>query len=320
MGLVCHAIALLLAAALPAAPTVERVSEGGRYERLATPYLEADAHGKLRFLEDLLLRRSDSAIRVYLPPAELERQRGRNREILSLAAQGRELTQSGLLKLLAEVDRQEQEAIQKLRRDYAYSTAQAFHGNRTEFDKWSEAWRRIEQAWQQDGRPFDWQPRMIAWLGQASAQQAEISLAVRRDRNPLLGAIPPRTGPRIQQMELEARIAGYNLALSRLISELHLRSDWSVEQLGASAGELADLATTRHDLSLYWNLLPGARRAHMTPLDPLDDAISLLASRTSKLRRQLESASADHSPRTAWELRRLDEVSRRLATLAGPRS
>jgi hypothetical protein len=79
---------------------------------------------------------------------------------------------------------------------------------------------------------------------------------------------------------------------------------------------LSDLATARHDLSLYWGLLPAKTRARMTALAPIDGAISLLAARTSTRRRELETSPGEIGAREQWELRRLDDVSRRLATLA----
>lgn len=308
----------VLAPALPVAategPTIER------YRDAAGEYQRADAAGKLRFLEDLLAR-SNAAASVTSTGAELSRVRKRNRAILERAAQGRELTGGGLLELLAEVDAQEQRALAKLRRDFAFSTAQAFHDNRAEFDKWHDAWERIEQRYEDRGRPLAWQQRMIDWLALASARQAQISLA--RTHPDLMPRPRPKTtplgrGPNIQLRELEARIAGYNLAAARLFSELHAKQTWSVEELGTAAGELTDLATLRHDLDLYWKLLPEESQARIVPLRTLDDVIPLLARRTVERRRALEVEAAN-SPRAAWELRRLDEVSRRLATLAMPR-
>jgi hypothetical protein len=66
--------------------------------------------------------------------------------------------------------------------------------------------------------------------------------------------------------------------------------------------------------------LPAKTRARMTPLQPIDGAISLLAARTSTRRRELESHDGEIGARAQWELRRLDDVSRRLATLASTRS
>jgi hypothetical protein len=71
---------------------------------------------------------------------------------------------------------------------------------------------------------------------------------------------------------------------------------------------------------LYWGLLPAKTRARMTPLEPIDGAISLLAARTSTRRRELETSRGEIGAREQWELRRLDDVSKRLATLASSRS
>lgn len=313
-------IAVLLAAA-PSSSASEP-QNGLRYQEAARDYRHSDASGKRQFLAGLMSRH-DAASSVTTSGAELKRLRERNRAILDRAATGRELSDSGLLELLAEVDAQEQHAIAKLRRDFAFSTAQAFYDNRADFDKWHDAWERIESRYQQDGCPLALQKRMIDWLALASARQAQISVARLQLGGSRRGSLPERIPTQrkadIQHSELESRIAGYNLAVSRLFSELHSKRAWSVEDLGRAAGELADLATTRHDLNLYWNLLPRGSQARQTPLRSLDDVIPLLARRTAERRRELVHMAAD-SPRAAWELRRLDEVSRRLATLATPRS
>jgi len=312
-------LAVLLAAAQSVSAS-EPPSEQ-RYQEAAGAYRQSDAAGKRKFIDDLVSR-YDAASSVTMSGAKLKRLRERNRAILNRALEGRELSDGGLLQLLAEVDTQEQRAIAKLRRDFAFSTAQAFHDNRPEFDKWHDAWERIESRYQFDGRPLVLQNRMIDWLALASARQAQISIARLQPssskRVSVPPQIPPPRGPNIQHTELESRIAGYNLAVSRLFSELTTKQDWSVEDLGHATAELADLATTHHDLNLYWKLLPHQSQTRRTPLRSLDDVIPLLARRTTERRRELEQMSAA-SPRAAWELRQLDEVSRRLATLATPR-
>ncbi len=331
--LVVRRLFVALAAGMLSAIPCAADNHGERYQRLAAPYQQADAAGKQRWLEDLLLHRSDPAGRVFLSAEDLERLRARHLAILGRSAAGDELSDSGVVRLLAEVDAQEQAAIARLQRDYAFATAAAFHNNRDAFHKWSDAWRAIERQWLAAGQPFAWQPRMIAWLQQASSRQAQLTKPgaprtaqpaapsfTRRQATPSIRAIPPRMGPKIQHDELQSRITGYNLALSRFISELHTRNTWNAEDLSHAANELSDLAAARHDLSLYWGLLPADVRARTTPLEPMDPAISLLAARTSERRRELEVSSAGLSSRSAWELRRLDEISRRLATLAPPRS
>jgi hypothetical protein len=309
---------ILVAAALQAAGAAPQ--QTGRYQAAAREYQEANSVGKLQFLQGLFAR-SESAVSVSLDRAEQERIGKRHQAILYRAAKGSELTNSALMQLLAEADEHEQHAIKKLQRDFAFSSAQAFHDNRFEFDRWHDAWDRIEKRYEQDGRPIAWQSRMIDWLALASARQAQISVArLHADRSAKRQPLPASRSPetRIQLRELESRIAGYNLAVSRLFSDLHRGRTWTVEELARAAGELTELATTRHDLQLYWKLLPEDYQAQIVPLRTLDDVIPLLARRTAQRRRDLETAAGD-SPRTAWELRRLDEVSRRLATLATPR-
>ena len=315
-ALVCVAAPLVLARAEQ--PLVEK---GGRYDQMAASYLLSDAAGKQQWLENLLLHRADPACGVFMSADELERQRARQRAILSRAAAGGELSADGVARLLAEVDGQEQNAIAKLSRDYQFATAQAFHHDRAGFEKWNGDWREIVGKWRAEGEPLSWQPKLIAWLQQATAIQIRASrIAQRPAAVPEVRPITPRIGPAIQQPQLEARIAGYNLTLSRLIAKLHSQSTWTAEELSHAASELSDLATARHDLALYWGLLPASTRVRMSALQSIDSAISLLAARTSALRRQLEANGGQTSSRSQWELRRLDDVSRRLATLAAARS
>jgi hypothetical protein len=303
------------------AATDKADEEPGRYDQMAAAYLLSDAAGKQRWLEELLLHRADPACNTYMNAEQLERQRARQRAILSRSAAGGQLNPISVVRLLAEVDAQEQNAIAKLSRDYQFATAQAFHNNRSEFDKWSSAWDRIDDKWKAAGEPLAWQPKLIAWLEQAAANQNRAGQLARKSAvPPVVRPIVPRSGPAIQHTELEARIAGYNLSLSRLLAHLHSHATWTTEELGHAANELSDLATARHDLSLYWGLLPAKTRARMTPLEPIDGAISLLAARTSTRRRELETSRGEIGAREQWELRRLDDVSKRLATLASSRS
>jgi hypothetical protein len=229
------------------------------------------------------------------------------------------LSGEGVRRLLAEVDSHEQQAIARLSRDYQFATAKAFQEDRAEFEKWNDAWNKIDSRWHAEGQPLAWQPKLIDWLKRSTESQRQVSKIARRPV-PEVRPIAPRTGPAIQQSELEARIAGYNLTLSRLISKLHTQATWTAEDLGHAASELSDLATARNDLTLYWKLLPASTRQRMPALTPIDGAISLLAARTSARRRQLEATEGDNDGGTQWELRRLDDVSRRLATLAAARS
>lgn len=320
--LACWTTALVCVAAplVPVAAEAQSEEKEGRYEQMAASYLLSDAAGKQQWLEHLLLNRADPACGIYMTADQLEQQRTRQRAILNRSAAGRELSPDGILRLLSEVDGQEQRAIAKLSRDYQFATAQAYHHDRGEFEKWNGAWDKIDDQWRAEGAPLSWQPKLITWLQRATEKQALASRLARRPAPIALRPIAPRTGPAIQHTELEARIAGYNLTLSRLISQLHSQSNWTAEELGHAANDLSDLATARHDLALYWGLLPASTRSRMTALQPIDGAISLLAARTSTLRRQLESSNGEPNSRSQWELRRLDDVSRRLATLAAARS
>ncbi len=296
----------------------QQSEDTGRYESLLVAYELADQATRYQWLEQLLTR-SEYAARFSLTETELQTLRTRHRTILARVVAGDELTNHGVKQLIAEVDHHEQQAITRLSADFQYATAQAFHHNRAEFARWTTAWQRIDHAWRGQNQPLDWQPRIVDWLGRMSSRQQQAALAAQGDKTPIR-PIAPHTGPKIQIDELRARIVGYNLAISRLVAELHSRSAWSTEDLGHAANELADLAAARHDLELYWSLLPPRQQTNLSKLEPLDGAIALLTARTSNRRQQLQKGTNESQDRTAWELRRLDEVSRRLATLASSRS
>ena len=90
-------LALAVAAVLAcAANTLAVDSPGERYRQLAVPYEQADPADRLRWLEDLLLNQAEPACRVYMTPEQLQLLRRRHQAILSRAAAGHELSDSGV--------------------------------------------------------------------------------------------------------------------------------------------------------------------------------------------------------------------------------
>jgi len=326
-----------LIAALAAAPGAA-ADAPARYGAPIAEYQRLSPAERHAWLQHLLIGRGEAAARTAMSADEFRRLQERDQNILERSAAGRELSPEGLARLLAEVDRAERLAIEKLRRDFAFATARAYHDNRAAFDRRSEAWRRIEQHWNQTGQSFSWQPRILRWLDKNAPRQTETiarrppppaiapqaNTSPRRapqtanrpiQRTPASAGQP--SGPRVDQGELLARIAGYNMALARMIVELNEQQHWTVLELDRAAGELSELTSTRADLAIYRELVPPQDRKLLPTLDSPQTAISLLARRTADRRRQLESPDHAATPEyAAWELRRLERVSQRLASFA----
>ncbi len=327
-----HLLLGLLVAALPWPAAVAGQGDARRYHEQQIVYDQLDSSARASWLGRLLVERAEPAAQIYMDREQLAQLRERHRAILSRAAAGRELSERGLVTLLSEVDRQEQAAIDYLARDYEFATARAFHRNRAEFERWNGAWRSIEREWYQAGRPFSWQPRLIQWLelaedqypGAASVAADTPQPSAQRSTRTGAATAEPRTvatpssAPHFQVGELEARITGFNLEVARLVAQLHEQRQWTATELQRAVDQLSDLATRRADLLLYWRMLPSESPARSRRLEPLDGAIALLAARTSQRRKAVETGG--DGSRGDWELRRLEDVSRRLAMLAEPRT
>jgi hypothetical protein len=422
------------------APLYAASESAHRFQRASDDYARLDPAGQERWLADLFYKRSEPACWAYMNAEQMQRQTARQRAVLSRAQAGQRLSDAGLAKLLAEVDRQEQAAIKRLSRDFEIATSRTFHADRAQFEKWMNTWHAVQDRWDRAGRPWDHQPALIHWLQTAMAREQSIGtraskftpdvpavaktlpakkmpLPAPTDRSPApravvhemrptptvakprTGAIaigkqptPPSTlkkplsethpmsatfeavalwrphsaadtlgraavrkvampsprqqaarivvppvtletaakpgpstsaktasttGPRVNLAELGARIAGYNLALTDLVSRLHDRQPWNAGQLDTAVDTLSDLAALHEDIELYWNLLPSDARERLRPVQPLGPAIALVGAKTSAARVLLEQAASDDPAAGApTERRRLDHVSRRLAELA----
>ena len=345
---------------------------------------------QVRTLEALLLDRSARALRDGETPKEWQTQQARHRRILDRARVGREFTSEGLERILAEIDQQEKQAIEKLGRDFEFSTAQTYHEERALFEKHMRAWKTMHGRWQAGGEPFDWQPKILAWLERALNRQQQKLFEVAQAAQAAPPAVQPQpqtvpmpqqstppaervttsptyvprvepappasisqssapqlpvqqspvqqppvpkpsvitnvpkiaparrastTRPMFDTQELTARISGYNIELATFIASMHHVTEWTAKDLGYAMDSLTDLAQSRADLELYWQLLPSEQQVHMPKAEQLEGAIALLAAKTAQRRRVLEQAPQGDR-QAAAELRRLDAVSERLAKLA----
>jgi hypothetical protein len=126
------------------------------------------------WLGNLFAQRSQPACRIAYAPAEVQRQQRRQQAVLAKLRTGRELSNAGLVRLLSEVDAHERAAIGRLWRDFEFSTAQAFHQQRGEFEKRMDARRAMSKRWQDAGQPWQQQPALIGWLQASVAAQQQI--------------------------------------------------------------------------------------------------------------------------------------------------
>jgi hypothetical protein len=116
---------------------------------------------------------------------------------------------------------------------------------------------------------------------------------------------------------LAARIAGVNLALRTLEGELEEKHEWSADQLHGVLSRLDILMLRQKDLGLFRDLLPPRERAKAGAIESPRQALAGLAARIAEARSRLRGPEADggDAARPA-ALRRLDELSDRLAVLA----
>jgi hypothetical protein len=119
--------------------------------------------------------------------------------------------------------------------------------------------------------------------------------------------------------ELDARIAGCNLALRELEAALTEKTTvWDASKLEPLSDRLKELVTRHHDLALVRNAVPKEQRATVTELESPKMAISLFATRVAEARKRANDSKIinDDIERQA-ELTRLDALAHRLAELAG---
>lgn len=114
--------------------------------------------------------------------------------------------------------------------------------------------------------------------------------------------------------ELSARIKGFNLTIRTLEGELNEKEDWNAAQLESLADRFSVLVTRRGDLNLFRQAVPERQQQAIDQLVGLKGVFSLFAGHIAAARRQAEGLESDTERQT--ELKRLDEVSRRLAQLA----
>jgi len=118
--------------------------------------------------------------------------------------------------------------------------------------------------------------------------------------------------------ELDARVAGCNLAFRALEADLDEKGPWTAARLEPLLDRLKILVVRRSDLNMFREAVPEEKRSLITQLEPAKSAVSQLGARIFEARGAVsgtEFQGTDSERKT--ELNRLEGLSRRLAETAG---
>jgi len=122
----------------------------------------------------------------------------------------------------------------------------------------------------------------------------------------------------VEPDELAARIRGCNLALRALEVELEEKVTWTAARLEPVVKRLEILALRRHDLELFRGLVPKQEQPGLDTLASTKSAVSPLAVHIVEARNWASGAAFKGSEEERQrELRRLNELSHRLAAVVG---
>ena len=134
---------------------------------------------------------------------------------------------------------------------------------------------------------------------------------------PIASDQSPASAVEIKQDELAARIRGCNLACRALEAELDEKGVWTAARLEPLVERLQILVVRRNDLDLFCQLVPKEQRSSIEALAPAKGVVSpvaagIVAARSRASGPEFKGTEAERQS----ELRRLEELSRRLAALA----
>ena len=120
----------------------------------------------------------------------------------------------------------------------------------------------------------------------------------------------------INLIELVALIAGTNMRLRSVETQLSKSRSWNSTQLTPMVQILKQLSARRDDLTIYRDMLPENDRRAAGQLESTRPAISQCSARISERRTHVKSKSYPGKPEEREEeLKKLDELSRDLAKL-----
>ena len=116
----------------------------------------------------------------------------------------------------------------------------------------------------------------------------------------------PSNPARINLVEFDARVAGYDLALATLRDQLEQPGPWTIDRLAPLVELIDELATRRSDLQLYRRLVPSVQQQQLAAMTPPAATAALLARRIVQAKDSLAQPS---------DALRLDELSQQVTKL-----
>jgi hypothetical protein len=331
---------LLLAAvavALLAAPLAASERATSRYERMLAQYASLPADQRADWLSWLFTSRLEPACRLTMSRDAYDRVAADQLSVLDRVRSGQEFTIDELADTLKRIDREERAAIKQLTKTFSQATHEAVGTNLWLYQQRMEYLQGVEKLSTHSPYAFENQKKLIDWMNAAILQQRftgrsplppapdfdhfdqqawlrvprplEVRTAARQDEQRPLSAA-----------ELEQRITQYNAALNTVVSSLYASRRYSVDELNAIVDRIAQLGLTRVGLAASALRFPLEEVRQLTPIDTLDDAISLARVKVSATRRGILRVADHDTDRAQWDtLKGLNGVSRRLDMLStGP--
>jgi chromosome segregation ATPase len=114
---------------------------------------------------------------------------------------------------------------------------------------------------------------------------------------------------------LDSRIEGINLSLHTLEADLNEKRDYTADRLDALLSRLDILVLRQKDLTLIRDLITPQQQAKVGQIDSARSAIATMGTRIAQLRSRLRDNEALPGAERSAALKRLDELSDRLATI-----
>jgi len=158
-------------------------------------YRKLDRDGQTRQIEHLLRDRTEQAALVAEGSKAALALQSRHDEIIQRVRDGKKLSDDGLNTLLDDAAAMQHQAVERLARRYRIAVYEAFRTQRYEYERFTEAWRRVEMLWQTAGSPADEQGKLIAWLSES----------IRRFETGKIGSLPAK--PRFGVAAVETAVA-----------------------------------------------------------------------------------------------------------------
>ncbi len=133
-------------------------------------YSRLDDAARYHYVRQLMTERWSQATAAYLSGPDLEGQRSFMTRVLERASRGDRLSANGYERLLDDLERHEQAAIQHHARSYRIAVYQTFHADREQLDRRMEAGRLVFERWRQTGSLADDRPVLLDWITGATSR------------------------------------------------------------------------------------------------------------------------------------------------------